>query len=75
MHGGQVSDSNGLSVAAESRGTLRLNVKNAVITSGGQLIVDGTGGNDTINLSVSSGVLTAKVNALAAQMLAASGVG
>jgi len=75
VHGGQVSDSSGLSVAAESRGTLRLNVKNAVITSGGQLIVDGTGGNDTINLSVSSGVLTAKVNALAAQMLAASGVG
>jgi Ca2+-binding RTX toxin-like protein len=72
MQGGQVSDSNGLSVAAGSLGTFSVSVKNAVVTSGGQLIVDGTGGNDTINLAVSGGVLTAKVNALAAQTFSAS---
>jgi hypothetical protein len=62
LQGNQVSDAGGNFAAAATVGTFNVNVPFAVLGPGGALQVNGTSGNDTINLSARKGVLTAKLN-------------
>jgi uncharacterized protein YkwD len=58
----QVADTNGNFAPARTIGTFAVNVPPAVITPAGILVVNGTSGNDVIDLSLSGDSLVAKVN-------------
>jgi Ca2+-binding RTX toxin-like protein len=62
LQAGQVSDLNGNFATSTTVGSFTVNVPLSVLTSNGILVVNGTPGKDTINVSVSGKTLTAKVN-------------
>jgi Ca2+-binding RTX toxin-like protein len=62
LQAGQVSDLNGNFASSTTIGSVTVNVPPAVLTTNGVLVVNGTPGKDTINVSVSGRTLTAKVN-------------
>ncbi len=62
MQANQVSDTNKDAVVAGSLGTITLKAPSAVVTSTGQLIVDGTAGNNTITVTTASGSVTVIVD-------------
>ena len=59
---GQVRDVNGNYAPATRIGVFNVNVPLAVLVPNGTLVVNGTSGNDAIDLSLTGDVLTAKVN-------------
>jgi len=60
----EVRDANGNFAAGARLGTFNVNVPLAVLTANGTLVVNGTSGNDRIDLSLTGPTLVAKVNAL-----------
>jgi uncharacterized protein YkwD len=59
----EVRDVNGNYAPATRIGTFNVNVPLAVLVPNGTLVVNGTPGNDAIDLSLAGNILTAKVNA------------
>src|SRR5207249_500011 len=58
----EVRDVNGNYAPATRIGTFNVNVPLAVLVPNGTLVVNGTSGNDSIDLSLAGDMLTAKVN-------------